>query len=1257
MSNQFFTQADSFGSTSQTCVDPRTGLFMANIKLASLQANNGAGPLLDLALSYVPVSISNLGWGIGVSLGLTCYDKNQKLLTLQTGESCKIEESGSSLAISQKKLDSFHFVKIDNGYQISYKSGVVEHLSAFGDNLYLPDSIYSPDGHRLSLAWISNGASARLQTISDQNGVLCQFSYQEEIGVNINIWPATTEAQSLYLALKNNYIGSLTQSSVSPALVWECGYVNIDNVWFMTSLSSPTGLIQSVNYTAGLMQFPSQAGAVALPAVNKAWLTPGMNQPVMTTSYSYSPENYLGFDADFSAAWNPDIDNLYNALGSYAYSSTATLESASGTPEITTRTYNSYHLQTREVVQRGDCSRTTDTTYYATEGSFDDQPLQFQCQKSSAVTFYDASRPAVPAQLTQTAFDEYGNPSQKIRPDGLQIDWMYYPAAGVADLCPPEPNGFVRYARQVTITPAPSVYAAPVQSVSYQYQALPAVAGAPVASVVLPTEKDFTSDGLRRMTQTTAYIDDPAALDHAAVSQRSQTLYTEDGQPSTSVVDLSRKVDDEGLTTTSVLTGFDQLQFSSWRTQSRYSGRLLAWADTEGVETALTYDAIGRLISRTHNPATPYANVTTQSYAQTFSSTGSVSSRTLTSVDALGNVTCNALDGLGRLLSQSRSATPGPDAPLYQTRLNAYNDLGQRISETDQDYLLTSNAGSATPDISTVNTLHYDLWGQHNQTSLNDQQIEIAQFDPVDLSQTRQTRSATGTEVSGTSVKVFDPKLLQIVTSVADAKGVQQWVSTHALDGLGRLRQAMDEIGQPTLYEYDAFHRVVKTTYADGSALCKDYAASSVRADVAAISVLTPAGQTIALGTQDFDSLSRVTRSENGGRVWLYSYTGAGPDATAITTPKGDVIQSGFVPQLNDMPNHISVNDIALSFDYDPVTAAMTRASVAGGVVQTRAYTPAGLLQTETSTPATGTARTASWAYSLLGRLQHCEDVTGLQQISSYDPAGRRVQIDDAAVLINLTYDAPGRYTGYTSTDKATQHSMQLVLTLDDFNREIGRDYFADGATSALLSIQQTWQPNSALQQRDTWQSGQLLRSEIYTYDLRNRLINYTCSGSALPTDAYGKLIQQQQFSYDALSNITQCITVFNGGSDRADFHFSNAADPCQLSAISHTHADYPALVSLVYDASGGLVQDEAQRTLTYDALGRLQTVQQSDAAASYEYDGLSNVVAQNLGSDDRRELFYRSNVLVNEILLNSQQQKRFVALNDNSVATSTLPL
>ncbi|MEV0538092.1 hypothetical protein, partial [Kitasatospora sp. NPDC050463] len=89
----FFTQAGNFASAVTGGVDPRTGLFNVQVVLGNLVGNRNLGPSLPLVLGYSPLSSANTGLGQGVTLGLTTYDTDARLLALSSGERYKTEVS------------------------------------------------------------------------------------------------------------------------------------------------------------------------------------------------------------------------------------------------------------------------------------------------------------------------------------------------------------------------------------------------------------------------------------------------------------------------------------------------------------------------------------------------------------------------------------------------------------------------------------------------------------------------------------------------------------------------------------------------------------------------------------------------------------------------------------------------------------------------------------------------------------------------------------------------------------------------------------------------------------------------------------------------------------------------------------------------------------------------------------------------------------------------------------------------------------
>ncbi|MNI93358.1 RHS Repeat protein [compost metagenome] len=90
--------------------------------------------------------------------------------------------------------------------------------------------------------------------------------------------------------------------------------------------------------------------------------------------------------------------------------------------------------------------------------------------------------------------------------------------------------------------------------------------------------------------------------------------------------------------------------------------------------------------------------------------------------------------------------------------------------------------------------------------------------------------------------------------------------------------------------------------------------------------------------------------------------------------------------------------------------------------------------------------------------------------------------------------------------------------------------------------------------------------------------------------------------------------TRFDGGTLDARYQFDNELDPAQLTGFEiRGLEDSPLIVALEYDLDGNLVLDEQGRTLAYDALGRLQSVNGAagTASANYAYDPLDRLAMQ----------------------------------------------
>jgi RHS repeat-associated protein len=1257
--SDFHSQAFNFFSSVQGGVDPRTGLFMANMALATINGNDLMGPELTLKLNYSPLDQANHGLGFGVNLGLTTFDKNSNTLNLSTGERYKIIPGTAKLRY--QKLDSVRFEQATDGsgnYFVTRKDGYQEHLVDQGGGWYMPTTIYSPAGYYLTLSWQYGGGIPKLWEVTDGNGtVLCRLDTLTNPDYpKLAVWPDTSESYTIEMTLENGYLSQVCRQAGTDTLRWYLEYEYIypgQTIRGLVGINSPTGLTEHVTYDMQTgTAFPDAAGSLPpLPRVLSHRISPGQGQPDMVTEYEYSAYNYLGWGSGQVAGWESGKDFLFNTLGDYTYWSREIRTDVHPIVHVT-RTYNNYHLLIKEETQQADCVCLTETEYYAQVGvTFDDQPAQFQLPRLATVTYHEGE--ARRQEKTETQFDEAGNPTKRIEPDGTSTEWNYYPAKGETGYCPAEPNGFVRFTKSEKHIPALSGFPAPVQSQHYTYLSLrPAqVKGSPVKGspvkilVVIETEVKKSSDQLVS-ERTTAYIDQPSSPDHARVKAMTHTDYDPVQPEKTykSQQSFSWECQGEALLQQATFVGHDGCRSTFSQSQSRFSGLKLSSTDGQGNETRYTYDKVGRILTQTDNASSKaYASTTSYAYTLEPNENGNVKIISTTVTDPKGNRTRIYHDGLGRSIKQERWDNDAELEKKWQvTWERQYDALGRESKTTIKD-VLRQSSGQGTA-LSSHKTLQYDSWGQNCLTLFSDGHQEWTVYNPI--TRCAQTQLVNSNQKLGKQLTEYNVAGLPIKVTHYDSQGVEQGTTYHAYDGLGRLRKEMDELDHVTLYEYDHWGRVVQTTLPDQTIIRKSYAPYSAEALAVGISV-----NDISMGNQSFDSLDRLTQTTSGGRTYYFTYENTSPVPAQVTTPTGEAVSYDYIKELDNAIKKVSAAAVSQTFDYDALTGAMTSATEASSLSRTMGYYPSGLLKSESFTPNGRTSKSAAYTYSLAGAPQSYTNVFGTTQHYDYDQHGRCIRIRDDAIEVTLKYDAFSRIMEQQATDRSTQATLTTTLTYDDLNRETKREISAHG--QAALVIEQTYQKNHLLNRRTTRRGSITLRDEQFTYDSRNRLTGYTCSGTALPQDPYGQAILRQTYSYDTLSNIIKSITTFSGGSNTATYTY-NPVDPTQLLKVKNTHSEYPKEISLDYDEAGRMIRDEASRTLIYDSLGRLKQVSLDGKGGRYEYDALNTLVSQIMQNGPTYDLYYRADELMGEARHDGSSQTSYVKIGGNCVGQCT---
>ncbi|MEW7312168.1 hypothetical protein AB1E22_05505 [Buttiauxella gaviniae] len=1255
MSKNYYTQTNNFMSAVNDEVDPRTGLYSASLSLGSIIANNGNGPEIPFTISYSPTSETNIGFGIGFTTGMTMYDSQNKRVTLNTGEHYVVNENGNTINIKQMKLKTFVMTKTSSGYQVVHKSGVTEILGLVCQNLYLPVKIIGTFGHYLTLTWDGSHGTPRLMKIVDMdNEVHCSVEYLAN--TIFHFTPNNSEKYNVTLTTQNNFLTALTHSSADITLTWNLTYTSgLMSNPILTGMTTPMGLKKSVSYQKDLMKFPASSGQKALPAVVTYSIQPGMGQPDLVRTYSYSSNNYLGYGG--SAVWSADSDFTYSLPVTYTYESTEKVVDTTSSVSLSTRrVYNHYHLMTLSEEKQGGENKQTAMTYYEDSGKgFDMQPAQLQCLKKQVITWINSGSKKY-SETTTTEYDTHGNLTKQVDPSGAMTEIIYYPAAGETQAtaevgCPADPHGFVRFEKSRKITPALTSFATPVTLTYSKFDQVATLDRTSSPYHIVPVKMTRLHDGVSHLVREITYhVTSSDKVSYGRI--KNAQIRVGSTQQTTSENAFTYVKSGDSLIHTRTFSGHDATKQTTIREHSRFTNKLRSFINTQGVKTALTYDSLGRLIRRVINPDNSFRNELAIAYAIKTSG-GMASEITTTYTDSEGNAHRKNFDRMGRVLTEWINDKENSASAFYQIKEHLYDAASRLIKTQDIDY---KKPGDVSSRMTMAQNALFDSWGQNYMNVLSSGQQHQQQFDPITREKTEQLQVTSGNMLKLARQNTLYNKLnLPEKITKATASGVQAAMQQLRHDGLGRVREHVDTKNNVTHYTWDAFGRVLTQTLPDGTVVTKTYDANSTDKLITSISVTPKGGKAIVMGTQTFDGLGRLTSSTSGGRTQTYTYTGSCTSPATVRDNMKNQLTYSYIAELDDAVASVksSGGDIDQRFVYATQTGKMLEAHQAKGQSKTMSWWPTGELEQETFIMPGKKTHTASYAWTLQGQPLKYIDVAGNVQTLDYDGFGRVITISDPQVTVHLSYDAAGRVSSQNAVAKDGS-SLLTTLTWDDFNREIKRVISPSGGKA--LTIVQTFTADDLVATRQLSDGSTVIRSETFTYDIRNRLTKYECSGSEPTVDGYGQPVKSQTFILDALSNITQCVTVIaGGGTDTATYLFTNPQDPTQLSEVKHTLTScYPAHIVLEYDSNGRMTRDEAGRMLSYDSLGRLTSVRDTSnkPLSTYHYDALNTLVMQSLVDDDR-QLFYTGTRLVNEACSKTQKITRFIPGNSGSAAVS----
>ncbi|WP_032633216.1 RHS repeat protein [Pseudomonas syringae USA007] len=1253
-STSVHSNAFNFMSYLQSGVDPRTGQYTVSITLPEVKTNGLRGPTLPLVLSYNPLNVQDSGFGFGWNLQLSQYEPGSQIVSLSSGETFKVRGiSGDQLLMPEKKLDSFHFYKLDDvRYRVVHKSGQVENLEvrgSQGNQLALPTRIFAPEGHGVTLEYAPFGTHQMLSKVMDDSGQILLDIRRDSTSVRLVLRGAQGGDAEFVMILGGSLRSVMRiELPTDNKASWRFAYSLIRGHSCMASVDTPVGGHEDVFYQDAGHQFPVRAGRDPLPRVTRHLITPGFDQPEVDVHYSYRDSeqrerNFLGGGLDI--AWVEDgLDNLYRYLGAelYQYSSTETLWVNGADRRGIERVFNQFHLLVRETTRQQLNILQVDTDYYINAGQpFYAQPAYCQLPKEVRTTWRLSTDGSVPrTEIVGSDYDSYGNLLAQTQANGVTETSEWYSVSG-EDGCPPDPDGFVRTLKATSVVPAQSDYGhAPVLVTRYRYKALSALAGSG-QNLWLAAESETllqqTTDGEKELQQTTyTYIEDKPndAFQYGRIRRQTVTL---EGLSTTTDYryDLLQDPDFDQTVqqTVQIVTGFDMTQKVIRMEHSLFTGEPLLNRDDNDVEIRYDYDNLRRVVSETVSPnKEEYKATRHYEYQLCAVKTDQAEQRLF---DVKNVQTTSRFDGLGRVIYEARADADNLDVhrrlDLRQTYEAAYDAWGDKVEETSYDWL-------GQQERALTSYFEYDDWDQQLSVTGPDGVTTIEQTDPVGTQasngpiQRRWTESNDGlqtSEVSETWLNLFDEPTRSVRLDRLDWLSEPVSLSRYQYDGLGRLVKEISGLPtreRSTTYAYDVFDRITANTLPDGAVVRRRYAPHSGE-DLPAWIGVDHNGKSSVLGEQVFDGLDRIVRSVTGGRERMLSYEPGQLQPKTVNLPSGRQVDYKYLPQLGSEPLQRTQSDattrlnVTADYQYDPRNARLLHSAEQGEEVS-RDYYSTGSLKSEQRT-SQGNQYTMRYLHSRLGLLLSYTDVLSQEQISLYDAFGRLEGTALGTVVSTFTYDTFGRTASITTADSASNHRVAISLVYDDQGREVQRHFDINGVKQQMVQV---YDDLDEMTRRTLSEGAIIIRDEHYGYDLCGRLTQYDCSGTQPPVDPYGKAIVRQLFSFDGLNNLILVTTTFNGGSNRARY-FYEGIDPAQLTRMTNNHSAYPSAISLTYDPDGNLVSDEAGRTLSYDPLGRLLEVSMPAGDVRYRYDP-----QDRLAGETGEQRFYRDGVLASQL-------------------------
>jgi len=1270
---QEFSQSDalSFSSFRRGSVDPRTGSFNYTIPIAKITGNHRRGPSLQLALKHNHFSSRNEGFGAGWSLGLSKFfkDNDRMKLLLRDGRIIDLTENNGTYIVETVDLKNFILTKLpssEKAYKISYKDGSTEILTPVtSDNKFVyVTEIIQEDGYKLHIDYAFNETVSLepfVKRIYDELGD--DLLYISRVGTdakyNVTIEPFKNISDltcKLILTIKES-----TNNSIESCLAVSNNTTNI--LTFTYQQGSYFRLIkkiesnffgpatETINYDIPL-SVPNGGPFATLPAVSSyqfSMVSPATGK-ISTEEYKYSygesiwSNNFLGYNG--VTVWDKNaIDNIYACSADYTYSSQETLW-VDNVEECKNKiTYDKYHriieektitsrvvtpVVAQNITTKYSYPGNTSTTYLSLPATY---KLPLSIRKDYLEKDNEDSH--MRSETFSFTYDQYGNVETTTDSGGVSTDYIYYPAAGVADKCPKEKNGFVRYLScsnkyQNDLS---------VDSIenTYTYHSLQVKEGYDYAVENSETERKIISqhwsDNYKKIIKT--YYEREEKDSFSRGKLKTITLMLNGQQGMTTHYGYSLSADGNQFTLTTTQKGADRKQLVYSETAMTRTGWPVGMTDALGVATTLTYDNVGRIASTVRAKGTRYESTIKYNYAYD----PITNFFTKTTLAPSTSVVTEIYDALGNVVKQVIG-----DKVVRMANFKAKSQL---LSEVTYDYdvpLLNSTQG----DLTFTETYLYDALGNMREVRKNDDVINFSRFNIGDAVLTEYIKVPKKSDFYCYEENEYDRRNGLPLSSIDYHHDGKTKVSqkNYYYDVFHRVNKiSSNDVTQGATfvenYEYDFFDRPILRVESgeEGTrrTLGMKYWGYGQESKLTEISV-----DDIPIGYQEFDTLGRLIKQDrNPARrsdfITRYNYKDNYTTAYEKITPNGDVINYVYIPELDLLPAEITMPEKKESFSYayDKNTVKLVEEIHKVGSdesIRTLEYDTQLRLITEKFSDGLGKDNGHNtFTYTYCGRLssttKYLRDQPTQTTYYHYDEKGRlatliaghdnEVDLEIDVLYLAGNYPSLLKYRLVQPDGKVVKYSMELVY--DHKFRMSGKRYY-DNAGNLISKNAEIFNGAGKVISKEVFVNPDKKTKTNFKFDYLGRLISAAIEGSSThyPLDLNAKEVSQFDYQYDNFDNMTSTTARerLSGYISQTRYSYMGK-NPFELTSVLLSGNPPNSPVRLTYDAAGNVIKKKLgnlnAEEYQYDAFNKLRESTLSSNIISLGYNGSGKLKSSTL--------------------------------------------